>query len=66
MWPGAVLYEATGVLESDHPVGAEEASRRINGTLGFEDARDAVDALLRRGNVELRHFLDVDVMMSRR
>ncbi len=38
---GAVLYEATGVLESDHPVGAEEASRRINGTLGFEDARDA-------------------------
>ena len=61
----AVFVEPTGAFEADYPVGAENASDRIDKVLRFSDAQDAASKLLRDPSTQLRHFVDVVVEHSR-
>jgi hypothetical protein len=56
----AVLFEATGAVEADEPVGDEApAERRGKLIASFEDAKRAAERMLMRGDVHLRHFVDI-------
>ncbi|HWM91924.1 MAG TPA: hypothetical protein VN493_14255 [Thermoanaerobaculia bacterium] len=55
----AVLFEATGAVEADEPVGAEIAGERRGKLLDFLDAIAAATRMLARPDVNLKHFIDV-------
>jgi hypothetical protein len=55
----AVLFEATGAVEADAPVGAETAGERRGKLLTFVDAIAAGERMLARSDVDLKHFVDV-------
>jgi hypothetical protein len=55
----ALLFEATGAVHSDRPVGAENPEERITKVLSFEDARKAGEKMLKKDEVRLKHFVDV-------
>lgn len=55
----AVLFEATGAVEADEPVGAETAAERRGKLLDFSDSTLAAARLLERSDVVLKHFVDV-------
>jgi hypothetical protein len=61
----AVLFEATGALEADRPVGVEPAGSRRDGMLDFADARAAAVEILRRDDTRLRSFIDVRAIRER-
>jgi hypothetical protein len=54
-----VLFEATGAVEADAPVGAETAEERVEKLLTFTVAREAAKRMLRRDDIVLKHFVDV-------
>jgi hypothetical protein len=54
-----VLFEATGAVEADEPVGAETAEERSTKVLGFMDAVAAGKRMLDRPDILLKHFVDV-------
>lgn len=60
----AVLFEATGAVHSDRPVGAESAEERKAKVLSFGDAREAGERMLMKGEVRLKHFVDVRAMRA--
>ena len=55
----AVLFEATGAIEADEPVGAETTGERRGKLLDFMDAVTAATRMLARSDVNLKHFVDV-------
>lgn len=55
----AVLFEATGAIEADHPVGGETIAERGDKLLAFMDAIAAAERMLARSDVNLKHFVDV-------
>jgi hypothetical protein len=55
----AVLFESTGAVEADAPVGAELASERSERLLIYADAKAAATRMLMDDTVRLKHFLDV-------
>jgi hypothetical protein len=55
----AVLFETTGAVEADEPVGAETAGERRGKLLDFEDARAAAQRMLARTDLNLVHFVDI-------
>jgi len=55
----AVLFEATGAVEADAPVGAETAGERHGKLLAFMDAIEAARRMLTGSDVNLKHFVDV-------
>lgn len=60
----AVLFEATGAAEADAPVGEETAAERETKLLGFMDAQSAAERMLKRPEVQLRHFIDVRTLRA--
>jgi hypothetical protein len=54
-----VLFEATGAVESDLPVGAEDRSERREKLLDFTDSVSAASRMLLRDDVTLLHAVDV-------
>jgi hypothetical protein len=60
----AVLFEATGAVHSDRPVGAESAEERKGKVLSFGDARLAAERMLMKSEVRLKHFVDVRDMRA--
>ena len=58
----AVLFEATGAVEADEPVGAELPGERRNKLLTFLDAISAAVRVLARNDVSMRHFIDIRVI----
>ncbi len=61
----AVLFEPTGAVLNETGVGVVNQQDMVNGMLSFEDARRAADALIRRDDVSLSHFLDVRKLRAR-
>lgn len=55
----AVLFEATGAVEADEPVGAESAEERRDKLLDFMDAIAGSARMLEKPGVLLKHFIDV-------
>jgi hypothetical protein len=55
----AVLFEPTGAIEADTPVGAETARERSGKLIAFADAITAANRMLTKGDVNLKHFVDV-------
>jgi hypothetical protein len=62
----AVLFEATGAVEAESPIGAENANERIEKRLGFPDALRAAERMLERSDIELKHFVDVQAVREGR
>ena len=60
----AVLFEATGAVEADSPVGAERAEERQGKLLSFGDAREAARRMLMKDDVCLKHFVDVRALRA--
>lgn len=56
-----VLFEATGAVESDRPVGAETAGERPDKVLAFMDSVAAAERFVKREEVRLAHYVDVRV-----
>jgi len=54
-----VLFEVTGALEADSPVGAEFSDDRQDKLLRFLDARGAAERMIRRPDIAIRHYLDI-------
>jgi hypothetical protein len=54
-----VLFEATGAVEADAPVGAETADERTEKVLPFMDAVGAARRMLNRRDILLKYFVDV-------
>ena len=61
----AKLFEATGVLATDEPVGAETSEERIDKFLSFADAEAAAARMLQRADIALKHFIDVRAVRER-
>jgi hypothetical protein len=61
----AVVFEATGVLEADAPVGAETAQERREKLLDFADAQAAAVRMLADSEIRLRHLVDVHALRER-
>jgi hypothetical protein len=61
----AVLFEATGCVMADGPVGAERPDERRDKFLDFMDAVAAAERMMARGDVRLKHFLDVRITRLR-
>jgi hypothetical protein len=61
----AVLFEATGAIEADAPVGAETAEERRGKLLDFMDATTAAARMLASSDVALKHFVDVRALRER-
>lgn len=55
----AVLFEATGAVEADEPVGSETSEERADKLLNFMDAIKVAERMLLRSDVSLKHFVDV-------
>lgn len=60
----AVLFESTGAVEADEPVGAEMEGERLNKLLNFADAEKAARRMLMNSDVTLNHFVDVCALRS--
>jgi hypothetical protein len=60
----AVLFEATGAIESDEPVGDEPAEARRERVFGFLDAVTAARTTIRRPELVVRHFVDVRSLLE--
>lgn len=61
----AVLFEATGAVEADAPVGAETAGERRGKLLHFMDAITAAGRMIARADLNLKHFIDVRALRER-
>ena len=61
----AVLFEATGAIEADEPVGVETVNERRDKLLTFMDAISAAMRMLNRSDVSLNHFVDVRKIRER-
>jgi len=64
----AVLFEATGAVEAEKPVAGETEQERRAGakTLDFTIAKEAAERVLARGDIEMRHVIDVGALRQRR
>ncbi len=60
----AVLFEATGSVMADAPVGAERGEERREKFLDFMDAVAAAERMVARSDVGLKHFVDVRVLRT--
>jgi hypothetical protein len=60
----AVIFEATGVLDADMPVGAETTWERREKTMVFSDAVLAGTRMLEREGVQVRGVLDVHALRA--
>jgi len=60
----AVLFEATGAVHSDRPVGTESTEERKAKVLSFGDAREAGERMLLKDEVRLKHFVDVRALRA--
>ena len=59
-----VLFEATGAIEADAPVGAEMPGERDEKLLSYADAVAAASRML-QSEIRLRHFVDISVLRVR-
>jgi len=55
----AVLFEATGAVESENPVGAETSRERYDKLIRWADAVEAGKRMVMQPDVQLRHFVDI-------
>jgi hypothetical protein len=59
-----LLFEATGVVASDKPVGAETEVQRRDKFIDFDDAKEAARQMLAQPNVRIRYILDVQAVRT--
>ena len=62
----AVFFEATGVAQSDQPLGLETADDRRDKMLLFADAVRVAKRMLMADGMRLRHFVDVQMVRTKR
>jgi hypothetical protein len=55
----AVLFESTGAVEADAPVGSELPNERADRLLIYADAKAAATRMLMDNGIRLKYFLDV-------
>jgi hypothetical protein len=54
-----VLFEPTGSVEADQPIGAETAQERHNKVLDFMDAKTGAQRMIINADVRIKYFVDV-------